>query len=87
MPKNNVGTKKPAMTAQQRKEKLRENNPEYEAHQKATERQRVALLRFHISREYISDIEIPEEVDQTSDLFASVKVAYLEEVSQPVEVV
>lgn len=94
MKKESVGTKKrgrprkpDAMTPKQRKEKMRSENPAYEAHQKEKERTRDNILRFHIIRNIRYGYGIPHGIDQESEAFKRVKREYINQCEELVEVV
>lgn len=93
MSKKTVGTKKrgrprkaDAMTPQQRKQKLRDKRPEYEAVQKERERQADDVLRFHIRRRVLGNIPIPDYIDTECPRFQRALEAYEATLTQPVEV-
>lgn len=70
----------------ERKHRFRENNPAAEAKQKAKERQKESLLRFHIKRNHLYGYGFPPAIDQNSKVFARVKKEYESTLSQSVEV-
>ena len=78
---------KPPMSAKQRKQKFVDSTPDAEARQKARERQRDSVMRFHIVRNHVSGIPIPDSVDSNSSAFKRVLREYNEQCEQKVEVV
>lgn len=65
----------------------KEKNPTGEAQRKAVQRQREDVARFHIVRNHRYGYEIPETVDQDSEVFKRVRAEYLKTAAEPVEVV
>ena len=66
----------------ERKHRFRENNPGYEARQKARERQNNELLRFHIRRNHLYGYGFPDSLDQTSKAFARVRAEFMETIEE-----
>lgn len=71
----------------ERKHRFRESNPDYEARQKRKERQKDALLRFHIKRNHLYGYGLPASLDANSDAFQRVKAEYLAELEESTEVI
>ena len=70
-------------TSAERKKRFKDRNPEAEARQKERERQRDGILRFHIRRYALLDIELPKTIDQTNEAFKRALRAYTSQCLEP----
>lgn len=74
------------MSQRERTAKHREEHPESEAMRKERQRRKEELCLIHIKRFVLSDIEIPDDIDQSSGAFKRALARYEEIRAQKVEV-
>ena len=70
--------------SQLKQKRFKEAHPESEWKRKEKQIKREQLMLFHIRRNFISDIKIPESIDQESAIFQRVKDRYLSDVRKHV---
>lgn len=73
-------------TQSQRTTEHKKKFPQGEAQRKRLQRSLDEVLRFHIRRNHISGIPVPESIDQASEAFNRVYAGYMSESRQAVQV-